>query len=84
MSCGIVVGVVRLVDDGAVVLYFGNLAVVSYDAVVAACDAGRAGVDVVGVGTKRSMRNTGNNNITVPITTLSLTIEANTKNLIYR
>lgn len=42
-------GVVGFIDDGGIVFYFGDLAVVSYYAVVAASDACRAGVGVVGV-----------------------------------
>ena len=54
---GIVEGVVCLVDDGAVVFYFGDLSVVPYDAVVSAGDRGGAGVDIIGVIAQDSIGN---------------------------
>ena len=46
--CRVVEGVVCFVDDSGVVFHFRDLAVVSYDTVVAADDACRAGSGVVG------------------------------------
>ena len=48
--CRVIEGIVCFVDDGGIIFYFCDLAVVSYYAVVSASDGGGAGVDVVGVG----------------------------------
>jgi len=46
---GVIIGVVRFVDDGRIILDLGDFIVVAYDAIIAACDTGGAGGGGVGV-----------------------------------
>ena len=47
--CRVVEGVVGFVDDGGIIFYFRKLAIVAYYTVVAACDGGRAGGDIINI-----------------------------------
>ena len=54
--CRVVEGVVCFVNDGGIIFYFCDLAVVSDYAVVSASDGGWAGVDVVDIAGEGGVR----------------------------